>query len=82
METTAKYLAKCSMLGRSGKVKLKVLQNNFHAFISADYMMSKNLPYRGETAQPAKTYYYQMKLVCDVFGIVNHCDGKNYTLYM
>ena len=31
----------------------------------------KNLPRWGESAQPSKTYY-MMKLVCDVFGIVDH----------
>ena len=48
------------------------------AFISADYMMSKNLPYGGESAQPGKTYYL-MKLVCDVFRIVDHLGQKSYT---
>lgn len=40
--------------------------------------MSKNLPYWGESAQPGKTYYL-MKLVCDIFGIVDHFCGKGYT---
>jgi len=41
--------------------------------------MSKNLPFWGESPQPAKTYY-QMKLVCDVFGIVDHSKKlSNYT---
>lgn len=47
------------------------LQSEYSAFASADYMMSKNLPFWGESPQPAKTYY-QMKLVCDVFGIIDH----------
>ena len=41
-------------------------------------MMSKNLPYWGESTQPGKTYYL-MKLVCDVFGIVDHSNSKGYT---
>lgn len=41
-------------------------------------MMSKNLPYWGESAQPGKTYYL-MKLVCDVFEIVDHLGQKSYT---
>ena len=60
---------------------LQKLQSEYTAFISADYMMSKNLPFWGESPQPAKTYY-MMKLVCDVFGIVDHSkQGKdsNYT---
>ena len=34
-------------------------------------MMTKNLPFWGESPQPAKTYY-QMKLLHDLFGIVDH----------
>jgi len=57
--------------------ELKKLKREFSAFISADYMMGKNLPYWGESAQPSKTY--MMKLVCDVFGIVDHSSNKRYT---
>ena len=49
---------------------LEAFKKSFCAFVSADYMMGKNLPYWGESAQPSKTYY-MMKLVCDVFGIVD-----------
>ena len=59
--------------------ELQKLKREFSAFISADYMMGKNLPYWGESAQPSKTYY-MMKLVCDVFGIVDHSSNKRYTL--
>ena len=59
--------------------ELKKLKREFSAFISADYTMGKNLPYWGESAQPSKTYY-MMKLVCDVFEIVNHSSNKRYTL--
>ena len=52
---------------------LTKLQSEYSAFVSADYMMSKNLPFWGESPQPAKTYY-QMKLVCDVFGIIDHSN--------
>jgi len=39
-------------------------------------MVSKNLTFWGESPQPAKTYY-QMKLVCDAFGIIDHSkQGK------
>lgn len=56
-------------------VELNRLQDTFSAFVSADYMMGKNLPHWGVSAQPSKTYY-MMKLVCDVFGIVDHSMGK------
>ena len=81
-ETEVKYiqisaLQQRSKLTPSAKANLKRLQN-FGVFISADYMMSKKLPYWGESAQPGKTYYL-MKLVCDIFGIIDHSDGKGYT---
>ena len=56
---------------------LEALKKSFCAFVSADYMMGKNLPYWGESAQPSKTYY-MIKLVCDVFGIVDHGSNKQY----
>ena len=40
-------------------------------------MMGKNLPHWGESAQPSKTYY-MMKLVCDIFGVIDHSSGKRY----
>ena len=60
-------------------IELESLTDNFSALISADYMMGKNLPFWGESAQPGKTYY-MMKLVCDVFGIVDHglCQDLTY----
>ena len=57
--------------------ELETLKEKFSAFISADYMMGKNLPHWGESAQPSKTYY-MMKLVCDVFGIVDHSSDTKY----
>ena len=56
---------------------LEALKKSFCAFVSADYMMGKTLPYWGESAQPSKTYY-MMKLVCDVFGIVDHGPNQHY----
>ena len=77
--TKITYLIKKQKRTRTEEKQLKRLQNSFSAFISADYMMSKNLPFWGESPQPAKTYY-QMKLVCDVFGIVNHSEkASNHT---
>lgn len=40
-------------------------------------MMGKNLPHWDKSAQPSKTYY-MMKLVCDVFRIINHSSNKEY----
>lgn len=74
--TQSEYTKITSLLSKESRTRaeekqLKKLQDSFSAFVSADYMISKNLPFWGETPQPAKTYY-QMKLVCDVFGIVDH----------
>ena len=57
--------------------ELDSLKKQFSAFVSADYMMGKNLPHWGNSAQPSKSYY-MMKLVCDVFGVVDHSTGKAY----
>ena len=73
-----RVLLQQSKLSSFEKAKLKRLKKNFSAFLSADYMMSKNLPYWGESAQPGKTYYL-MKLVCDVFGIIDHSNQGGYT---
>ena len=58
--------------------QLKRLQNSFSAFFSADYVMCKNLHFWGESLQPAKNYY-QMKLVCDVFGVDHSKKASNQT---
>ena len=82
--TQSEYTKITSLLKKQNRTKteekqLKKLQDSFAAFISADYMMSKNLPFWGESPQPAKTYY-QMKLVCDMFGIVDHSKkASNHT---
>ena len=57
--------------------KLEMLQQKYSVFISADYMMGKNLPHWGKSAPPSKTYY-MMKLVCNVCGIVDHSSSKEY----
>ena len=61
-------------------VELKRIKRTFSAFISADYMMGRNLPHWGESAQPSKMYY-MMKLVCDVFGVIDHSSGKRYAYH-
>ena len=86
VETQAKYAQINALLNEENRTQsedamLAKLQSEYSAFVSADYMMSKNLPFWGESPQPAKTYY-QMKLVCDVFGIVDHSKEdreSNYT---
>lgn len=84
ISTQSQYTKITSLLSkenrnRNEEKQLKRLQDTFSAFVSADYMMSKNLPFWGESPQPAKTYY-QMKLVCDVFGIVDHSKkASNHT---
>ena len=57
--------------------ELNKLKKTFSAFISADYMMGKNLPHWGSSAQPSKTYY-MMKLVHDIFGLVDHTSKIKY----
>ena len=66
-----------SELTQETVAELKRLKEVFSAFVSADYMMGKNLPHWGASAQPSKTYY-MMKLGCDVFGTVDHSSGKKY----
>ena len=77
-ETKFCYQRILKMQQQSTCYHLQTMQEDFTAFISADYMMSKNLPYWGDSAQPGKSYY-MMKLVCDVFGIVDHSTDSNYT---
>ena len=77
-ETASMYRHISMLLGsEESAAELKRLKEVFSAFVSADYMMGKNLPHWGASAQPSKTYY-MMKLVCDVFGIVDHSSGKKY----
>lgn len=56
--------------------KLASLRDRFTLALSADFQMSKLLPNWGLSPQPGSTYYLQ-KLSHDIFGIVNHSDGKS-----
>lgn len=47
------------------------LQHKFTLVLSADYQMSKLLPYWGSSPQPSSTYYMQ-KVSYDLLGIVDH----------
>ena len=80
VETQAKYVQITShkQHTEAENAMLMTLQEEYSAFVSADYMMSKNLSFWGESPQPAKMYY-QMKLVYDVFGIVDHSQQGDYT---
>ena len=44
--------------------------------ISADYQMSKLVPYWGLSPQPGSTYYLQ-KLSHDIYGVVNHATNSS-----
>jgi len=59
------------------KARLTQLKNNFINVISCDFMQSANLPFWGESPQPAKTYY-QKKIVYDVFGLVDESWDRKY----
>jgi len=57
--------------------RLKELKSVFTLVLSADYQMSKLLPFWGHTAQPSSTYYLQ-KVSYDIYGIVDHRDESRY----
>ena len=54
---------------------LSTLKHTFTLTLSADYQMSKLIPYWGNSPQPGSTYYLQ-KLSVDLFGIVDHKDDS------
>ena len=58
---------------------LTAMKRKFSVVLSADYQMSKLVPYWGASPQPGSTYYLQ-KLSHDIYGIVNHAtnDSKVY----
>ena len=56
--------------------ELASLRDRFTVVLSADFQMSKLLPNWGLSPQPGSTYYLQ-KLSHDIFGIVNHSNGKS-----
>ena len=53
--------------------ELECMKKRFDLVLSADYQMSKLIPYWRSSPQPGSTYYFQ-KLSHDVFGIVNHAN--------
>ena len=60
--------------------RLGHLKHCFTAVISADYQMSKLVPFWGVSPQPGSTYYLQ-KLSNDIFGRVDHRERKG-TVYI
>ena len=62
------------------KKRLQQLRNTFTLLLSADFQMSKLLPYWGHSAQPSSTYYLQ-KVSYDIYGIVDH-RGDSGHLYL
>ena len=60
----------------ANETELTTLKNKFTLTVSADYQMSKLIPFWGLSPQPGSTYYLQ-KLSHDVFGIVNHADNAS-----
>ena len=66
-----------SVLTNDQEEQLAVLKHKFNVVnvvnvvLSADYQMSKLVPYWGLSPQPGSTYYLQ-KLSHDILGIVNH----------
>ena len=64
------------VLSNEEREELKSLRNSFNLVVSADYQMSKLVPYWGLSPQPGSTYYLQ-KLNHDIFGIVNHAQNSS-----
>ena len=60
-------------LDSAAQAMLEALQDSFTLVLSADYQMTKLIPFWEDTAQPAITYYLR-KVSHDSFGIVDHCD--------
>ena len=56
--------------------ELASLKKRFELLVSADYQMSKLIPFWGQSSQPGSTYYLQ-KLSHDVFGLVNHASDSS-----
>ena len=55
--------------------KLATLRHSFTLTMSADYQMSKLVPYWGLSPQPSSIYYLQ-KLSHNIFGVVDHREDK------
>jgi len=70
-------LASKDDLDAASQARLQALQESFTLVLSADYQMTKLIPFWGETAQPAITYYLR-KVSDDLFGTVDHRDESKY----
>ena len=60
-------------LSDASRKELDSLQKSFVLVTSADYQMTKLIPYWGSSDQPAISYYLR-KASHDLFGIVDHRD--------
>ena len=69
------HLSADSLTSSTG-MNISELQHTFTLTLSADYQMSKLVPYWGHSPQPGSTYYLQ-KLSNDLFGIVDHKDNTS-----
>ena len=69
-----------SILSEEEEEELTRLHNVFTLTVSADYQMSKLIPFWGMSPQPGSTYCLQ-KLSNDIFGIVDHSHGES-TVYI
>ena len=63
---------------RSERDRLATLKHCFTLTISADYQQSKLIPSWCRSEQPGSTYYLQ-KVSHDIFGVVDHSQGKSTT---
>ena len=70
-------LASKDDLDARSQARLQAMQESFTLVLSADYQMTKLIPFWGATAQPAITYYLR-KVSHDLFGIVDHRDETKY----
>jgi hypothetical protein len=56
------------------------LTSEFSAMLSADYMMGKNLPYWGDSAQPRKTYYMMKPAIASPNNSIMYSNSIHYVL--
>ena len=67
-------LASKDDLDAASQERLQALQESLMLVLSADYKMTKFIPFWGETAIP----YYLRKVSHDLFGVVDHYDKSKY----
>lgn len=70
-------LASWENLDEPGQTQLQLLKESFVLVLSADYQMTKVIPFWGSSAESGMTYY-QRKASHDLYGIVDHRHDSNY----